>query len=125
MRFPLHPFDLSHLHIRQQLVIPPHHLVGNAITLPYISKGGSWIPIAFSKDFDIFFTPAPLQNRRRQHHLRLLPVGALQFAAYEQIKFLVSAAEFHIRFERNRVIFLHQWIEQLVQAMGFSSRNRL
>ena len=26
--------------------------------LPYISSGGSWMPIAFPSDFDIFCTPS-------------------------------------------------------------------
>ncbi len=51
-------------------------------------------------------------------HLRLLPVRALQFAPHQQIESLVRAAQFHIGLERDRVISLHQRIQQLVHGNG-------
>jgi len=51
--------------------------------------------------------------------LRFLPVSALKFATHQQIKFLVSAAEFHVGFQRDGVVALHQRIEQFVHGDGF------
>ena len=51
--------------------------------------------------------------------MRLLAVGALQFASDEQVEFLVGAAEFDVGLERDGVVALSERIEQFVQRDGF------
>ena len=52
------------------------------ISLPYISAGGSLMPMQLPSDFDIFCTPSSaFEHRRHQHDLRLLTVVALQLPA--------------------------------------------
>ena len=57
-------------------------------------------------------------NGRGQHHLRLLSVGALHFAADQQIEFLVGAAQFDVRLQRDRIVSLGQRVEQFVHGDG-------
>ena len=87
------------------------------MSLPYISSGGSWMPMALPSDFDILLTPSrPSRIGVVSDHLRFLAVGALQVAAHQQIESLVGAAEFDVGFERDGVVALHQRVEQLVHG---------
>ena len=54
------------------------------------------------------------EQRHRQDDLRFLTVLALKVAADQQIEPLVGAAKFHVGFERDRVVALHQRIQQFV-----------
>ena len=49
------------------------------------------------------------------HHetlLRRLPHHPLELAAYEQVKHLVRTAEFHVRFDDDRIVGLHQRVQE-------------
>ncbi len=116
-----HLYDFWDLHISQKFVVAPHSFVRNRHYLAVHLRGlfvDSDRIIQRLRHLFHAWTPA-FENRRGQHHLRLLTVSALQFAAYQQIEFLVGAAEFHVGFECYRVVSLHQRIEQFVQSDGF------
>ena len=53
------------------------------------------------------------EDRRRQRDLRLEPVGLHHLAAGEQVVELVGAAELDVGLDRDRVVGLHQRVEQL------------
>ena len=53
-----------------------------------------------------------------QDNLRRLAGLALQFAAHEKIEFLIGAAQFHIRFQRDGIVALRQRIQHFVQRDG-------
>jgi hypothetical protein len=42
----------------------------------------------------------------------------LQLAPHEEVEFLVRAAQFDVRFERHRIVALHQGVEKLVDGDG-------
>ncbi len=78
------------------------------------------MPIALPERLrHLVYAVEAFEDGRGQHHLRLLPVGSLQLAAYQQIEFLVGAAQLHVRFERYGVVSLRQWIEQFVHGNRF------
>jgi hypothetical protein len=56
----------------------------------------------------------PFQQRHGQDALRLLAVLRLQVPAHEQVELLVGAAQFQVAFQRDRVVALHQGVEELV-----------
>ena len=90
------------------------------ITFPYISSGELVDADRIAQRLRHFLDAVEtFEDRSGQHHLRLLPVRALQFASHQQIELLVGPAELHVSFERDGVVSLHQRIQQLVH------RNRL
>ncbi len=64
------------------------------------------------------YTVEAFEDWGGQRHLRFLPIGALQFAAHQQIEPLVRTPEFYIGFERDRVISLDQRVKQFVHGNG-------
>ena len=55
----------------------------------------------------------PGQDRHRQHALLGLSVGALDVAREQQVEGLVGAAELDVGAHRDRVVALHERVEQL------------
>src|SRR5580704_9778054 len=89
----LHHRDLLCPHIRQQLVIPPHHLVGDrhhfAVHLERRLVNANRVPQRLRH---LVHAVEAFEDRRRQYHLRFLPVGTLQFAPDQKIEFLIGSA---------------------------------
>ncbi len=54
------------------------------------------------------------EQRHGEDALRLLPEVALQLASDEQVEFLVGAAELDVGLQGNRVVTLHQRVQELV-----------
>jgi hypothetical protein len=65
------------------------------------------------------------EQRHDDADLRLLFVFALQISSHQQIELLIRAAEFDIRFERDRIVSLHERVEQFMQRDGFLFRQPL
>ena len=61
----------------------------------------------------------------RQDALRLLPVASLQLAADQQVELLVGAAQLDVGLERDRVVALHQRVQELVDRDRLSALKRL
>ena len=56
------------------------------------------------------------QQGHREDALRFLAILALQFAAHKQIEALVGTAEFQIGMKSDRVVALHQGVDQFVHG---------
>ena len=87
---------------------------GRRIVLPNISSGGSvtpiWLPLRLGHLLDAVDAR---QDRHRQDALLRLAVGALDVAPEQQVERLVGAAELDVGAHRDRVVALHQRVEQL------------
>ena len=120
MRVALHLLDVGNLHIREPLVVAPHHFVGDTHDLAVHFKRRLVDADRIAERLRHFLHAVEaFQNRRSQHYLRFLSVGALHFAAYEQVEFLIGAAEFDIGFEGDGVVSLDQRVEQFVDRNRF------
>ena len=64
----------------------------------------------------------PLEQRHRQDDLRLLAIILLHLATDQQVEFLVGAAEFHVCLERDRIVALHDRVEELVDRYRLPAR---
>ena len=80
---------------------------------PNCSSGASVSPIVFPFDLDIFSLSGAEQERRRQGDLGLEAVGLHDVAAREQVVELVGAAQLDVRLDRDRVVGLHERVEEL------------
>ena len=92
---------------RDQLVGHPHQLAEHLVR---------WIrdPDVVAEGLaHLLHAVGPDEQRRRQRHLRLLSVLALQVPAHEQVERLVPAAELDVRLDRDRVRPLEQRVEEL------------
>ena len=70
---------------------------GMRSVLPYISAGGSVIPMWLPSDFDIFCTPSmPVSSGMVSTTCGALPVRALDRAAHQQVERLVGPAELDV-----------------------------
>src|ERR1700686_2432054 len=58
------------------------------------------------------------EDRHGQRHLGCLAVLALNFAADEEIEFLLGGAELDVGLERDRIVGLQERVEQLVNGDG-------
>ena len=58
----------------------------------------------------------PFEQRHRHDDLRLLAVALLQLAPYQQVEFLIGAAELHVALQRHGVVALHQRIQEFVDG---------
>ena len=120
MHVTLHALDFGDLHVGQQFVVPPHHVV----------RDGHQLAVHFERrlfDSDcvavrlrhLLHTIESFEDRHCQDDLRFLSVGALQFAADEKIELLVGATELDIGLQHDGIVSLRNRVQQLVQ------RNRL
>ena len=67
------------------------------MSLPYISNGGSWMPMALPRDFDIFCTPSrPSRMGVMRTICGFWPESRCSSRPHEQVELLVGAAEFDI-----------------------------
>lgn len=60
------------------------------------------------------------KDRHCEHNLRAHSVRFHELAPRHEVEELFCAAHLHIRLQRNRVISLHQRIEELLQANGIT-----
>src|SRR5580704_3667101 len=120
MRFELYLLDVGHLHVGQQLIISPHHLVRDA---HHFAVHLQWRLVdadgVAQRLRHFLYAVQAFENRRGQHHLRFMAVGTLQFAANEQVKCLIGAAEFYVGFECDGVVALDKRVEQFVYQDRF------
>ena len=86
---------------------------GIRIVRPNCSSGAAVSGMLLPTDELIFAPSHESEERRRQHDLRLEPVGLHHRAAGEQVVELVGAAELDVGLDRDRVVRLHQRVEQL------------
>ena len=83
------------------------------IVRPNISSGGAVSGMLLPTDELIFAPSHADEERRRQHHLRLEPVVRHHLAPGQQVVELVGPAELDVGLDRDRVVRLHQRIEEL------------
>ena len=83
------------------------------IVRPNISSGAAVSGMLLPTDELIFAPSQREQERRRQHDLRLEAVVRHHLAAGEQVVELVGAAELDVGLDRDRVVGLHQRVEEL------------
>ena len=62
----------------------------------------------------LLYAVKPHQKRHRQNALRLLTILALQFTPDEQIEALIGSAEFQICLQGDRIVALHERVQEFV-----------
>jgi hypothetical protein len=113
----LQRLNLLQRHIGTQHKVVPHQLVGQAHHLAeHLVRRLVDADVVAERLAHLLLAVQPNQQRHQEHHLRLLPVLALQVAPDEVVEALVAAAQFHICLNRHRVIALTEWVEDFVHA---------
>ena len=101
----------------QQVVPIPHERIGNAHHLAEHLIGtfrdADVVVLGLTHLIDAIKAH---QQGHREDALRFLAILALQFAAHKQIEALVGTAEFQIGMKSDRVVALHQGVDQFVHG---------
>ena len=94
--------------------------------MPYISPGGSVIPMWLPSDLDIFCTPSvPASSGTVRIDLLRLPVGGLDRAAHQQVEGLVGAAELDVGAHGDGVVALQDGVQELEHGDRLARRPPL
>ena len=111
--------DLCGQQVSEHLVVAPHQLVrdGHDFSVHLLRRLGDANRVV-ERFRHFLHAIEPFDERRGQHHLRGLAIGALQLATDKKIKFLVGAAQLDVGLEGDRVVSLCQRIKQLVHRDG-------
>jgi len=99
----------------EQLQIAPHEIVRNRHELAeHLGRRIGDPDVVAERLRHLVDAVEPLQQRHGEDALRRLAVVLLQLAPHQEVEFLVGAAELHVGLQRDRVVPLHQRIEELV-----------
>ncbi|MDF2640998.1 MAG: peptidase [Pseudomonas sp.] len=109
--------DLIHGPEAQQLEVTPHQRIRDRHQLA-VHDAGRFLDtyIVTQRLGHLLDAVQPFQQRHGQNALRLLPIRTLQFAPHQQVEFLIGAAKLYVRLERNRVVTLHQRVQEFVDG---------
>jgi hypothetical protein len=112
----LHARELVERHVEAEQFEPaPHQLVTDLERLGHDVDGRLVDADIVAQGFrHLVDAVQSLEQRHGQYALRRLPMVLLQLPPHQQIELLVGAAQFDIGLQRNRVITLHQRVEELV-----------
>src|SRR5471032_1917133 len=120
--FAFEPRNLFDTSKRQQLEVAPHERVRDAHQLAeHVGRLLANADVVVLRLRHLLDAVQPFQQRHGQDALLLLAVLLLQFAANQQIELLVRAAELEIGVQRNRVVTLHERVQQLVNRDGHAA----
>ena len=112
-----HAADVVRVRRAEQLVVAEHEFVGDRHELAVHVVGRVGDPHGVAQRLaHLLAAVDPVQDRRRQHDLRLLAEAALHVAADQQVEVLVRAAQFDVGAQRDRIVRLHQRVEELVHV---------
>ena len=104
--------------LRQQLVRDPHR------PAEHLLRRRRQRDVVADRRAHLLAVPAE-QERRRQHDLRREPVRLHDLASGQEVVELVGPSELDVRLDRDRVIRLHQGIEELGHGDGLARRESL
>jgi hypothetical protein len=120
--FTLETSDLVVAPKRQQFVVAPHQIVRHRHQLAEnLGRRLGDADVVAQGFRHLVDAVEAFQQGHHQNALRRLAVVLLQFAANQQIEFLVRATQFDVRFHGHRVIALAKGIEKLVNGDGLAA----
>ncbi|ABA51107.1 hypothetical protein BURPS1710b_3413 [Burkholderia pseudomallei 1710b] len=109
------PRDLVEAAERQQLEVAPHQHVRDAHQLAeHVGRLLADADVVALRFRHLLDAVEAFEQRHRQDALLLLAVLLLQLAADEQVEFLVGAAELEIGVQRDRIVTLHQRVQEFM-----------
>src|SRR3990167_1366978 len=109
--------DLFHGAEAEQLEVAPHQRIRHGYQL-VVHDTRSFLDtyIVAQRLGHLLHAIQTFKQRHGDDALRGLTIGALQLAPHQQVEFLISAAQLNIRLQSDRVITLHQRVEELMDG---------